>query len=237
MTGNTREEVLLDTFMTLSDTLVEDYDIVDLLQTLVETCETVFDITAAGILLADESGTLEVVASTSEAARLVEVMQLSAEAGPCIECFTTGRTVSVPDIRLAPDEWSRFRSGAVEQGFLSVYAIPLRLRDDVIGALNLLRAETGELNPTDVRAARALSNVATIGIMHERSLREKGIVQNQLQYALDSRVVIEQAKGVLSHVHHISTDQAFDLLRDYARKNQQKLAVTALRVVRLEITL
>jgi GAF domain-containing protein len=237
MTGNTREEMLLDTFMTLSDTLVEDYDIVDLLQTLVETCESAFDITAAGILLADDDGTLEVVASTSEAARLVEVMQLSAEAGPCIECFTTGHTISLPDIRLAPDEWSRFRAGAVEQGFLSVYAIPLRLRDDVIGALNLLRAEPGELNATDVRAAQALANVASIGIMHERSLRENGIVRDQLQYALDSRVVIEQAKGVLSHIHRISTDQAFDLLRDYARKNQQKLAVTALRVVRLEISL
>lgn len=235
MTANSREEQLFDTFATLSDTLVDDYDIVELLQTLVESCAAVFDITAAGLLLADSDGRLEVVASTSEASRLVEVMQLSAQAGPCIECFTTGRIVSVTDVSRVPEKWSRFRRSAAEQGFASVFAIPLRLRDDVIGALNLLRAETGELNTTDARAAQALANVATIGILHERSLRETSAVRDQLQYALNARVVIEQAKGVLAQAHGITMDAAFDLLRGYARTHHEKLATTAHRVVHLEI--
>lgn len=237
MTANNREEQLFNTFATLSDTLVDDYDIVELLQTLVESCAAVFDITAAGLLLADSEGRLEVVASTSEASRLVEVMQLSAEAGPCIECFITGQTVSVSDISQAPDEWARFRQSAAEQGFASVFAIPLRLRTEVIGALNLLREETGELNAVDARAARALANVATIGILHERSLRETSAVRDQLQYALDARVVIEQAKGVLSHTHGITTDAAFELLRSYSRTHHEKLAATALQIVHLEISI
>jgi transcriptional regulator with GAF, ATPase, and Fis domain len=237
MTTASREELLLDAFAVLSDTLVDDYDVVDLLQTLVERCANVFDISAAGILLADQDGRLEVVASTSESSRLVEVMQLSAQAGPCIECFRTGETVSLPDITQASERWERFRRSAAEQGFLSVFAIPLRLRNDVIGALNLFRKETGELNATDVRAARALANVATIGVLQERSIRETGIVRDQLQSALNARVVIEQAKGVLSHTHGVSTDAAFELLRSYARDNHEKLASIARKVVYLEISL
>jgi transcriptional regulator with GAF, ATPase, and Fis domain len=237
MTSTSREELLLDAFAVLSDTLVDDYDIVDLLQTLVERCATVFDVTAAGILLADSYGRLDVVASTSEASRLVEVMQLSAQAGPCIECFRTGETVSLPDIAQAPEAWHRFQRSATDQGFASVFAIPLRLRNDVIGALNLFRSETGELNSTDALAARALSNVATIGILQERSIRETGIVRDQLQVALNARVVIEQAKGVLAHTHGVSTDAAFEILRNYARANHEKLSAVARRVVYLEISL
>jgi GAF domain-containing protein len=237
MSNVNREELLLDAFAALSDTLVDDYDVVDLLQSLVERCAEVFDITAAGILLADRDGRLEVVASTSEASRLVEVMQLSAQAGPCIECFRTGETVSLPDIGEAPKAWDRFRVSASEQGFASVFATPMRLRDDVMGALNLFRSETGELNDRDARAARALANVATIGILQERSIRETGLVREQLQYALNARVVIEQAKGVLSHTHGVSTDVAFEILRSYARNSHEKLAAVARKVVHLEINI
>ncbi len=127
----------------LADTLVDDYDVVDLLQVLVDTCRDLLDTTAAGILLADARGELELVVSTSEASRLVEMMQLSAEAGPCIESFRSGKRVSVPDIADTGDEWRQFRGAALAQGFRSMDALPLRLRDATIGTLNLLRAAAG----------------------------------------------------------------------------------------------
>jgi transcriptional regulator with GAF, ATPase, and Fis domain len=232
-----REGQLVDAFATLADTLVADYDAVELLQTLVENCRDLLDITAAGILLADMNGDLDVVASTSEASRLVEVMQLGAQAGPCIDCFTSGNPVSLPDIREASEKWGRFRDGAAEQGFRSVYALPLRLRETTIGALNLLRAETGELNERDVRAAQALADVATIGILHARSLRESDAVREQLQFALNSRVVIEQAKGVLSQTQNVSTDDAFGMMRQYARNHGMLLSSVAEQLVLRTLTI
>jgi len=227
MIDSTREDRLIDTFATLADTLVADYDVVDLLQTLVERCADVFDIAAAGILLADADGELEVIASTSEASRLVEVMQLSARAGPCVESFTSGSVVSLPDVEDSPPEWQRFRDSAREQGFAAVFAIPLRLRETTIGALNLLSSAPGALPPQDVRAAQALADVATIGILQERTLRESMSVREQLTNALTSRVLIEQAKGVLAHSRGVSMEEAFTLLRTYARTNQLLLSRVA----------
>jgi GAF domain-containing protein len=227
MIDSTREDRLIDTFATLADTLVADYDVVDLLQTLVESCADLFDIAAAGILLADADGELEVIASTSEASRLVEVMQLSARAGPCVESFTTGSVVSLPNVEDSPPEWQRFRDSAREQGFAAVFAIPLRLRETTIGALNLLSSVPGALPSQDVRAAQALADVATIGILQERTLRESMSVREQLTNALTSRVLIEQAKGVLAHSRGISMEEAFTLLRTYARTNRLLLSRVA----------
>ena len=223
----TREVRLIETFATLADTLVAGFDVVDLLQTLVESCADLLDIAAAGILLADEGGELEVVASTSEASRLVEVMQLSARAGPCVECFETGTVVSLPDVEDSPPAWRRFRDSAREQGFAAVHAIPLRLRETTIGALNLLSTVPGPLRPQDVRAAQALADVATIGILQERTLRESNSVREQLSNALTSRVVIEQAKGVISHSRGVSMEESFVLLRNYARNNRVMLSQVA----------
>ncbi|MBG6239406.1 GAF domain-containing protein [Mycetocola sp. CAN_C7] len=231
MSEITREEQLVDAFATLADTLVDNYDAVELLQTLVDNCRDLLDVKAAGILLADPDGNLEVVASTSEASRLVEVMQLSAQAGPCVDCFTSGTTVSVPDISASPEKWTRFRVSAAEQGFASVLAVPMRLRDTTIGALNLLRAETGELNDRDARAAQALADVATIGILHARSLQESDAIRVQLQQALNSRIVIEQAKGVVAQTNGISTDDAFSLMRSHARDNGMLLSRVAEQLV------
>lgn len=231
MGGLTRERRLLETFASLADTLVDDYDVVDLLQMLVDTCAELFDSTAAAILLADEHGDLDVVASTSEASRLVELMQLSADAGPCIEAFETGRLVSLADIRDAPERWIRFRESASAAGFAAVDAIPLRLRTTVIGTLNLLRATSGGLDPHDEVVARAFADVATIGILHERSLRETAVLTEQLQGALNSRVLIEQAKGVVAHTQGVSVDASFQLMRDYARAHRIGISEVAARVV------
>jgi transcriptional regulator with GAF, ATPase, and Fis domain len=223
-----REARLLDALAVLADTLVADYDVIDLLQTLVDTCSALLDIEAAGLLLADpESGDLDLVASTSESTRIVEAMQLSVVAGPCIDAYRDSRIVSVPDIAALPDEFGAFRASALDEGFRSVYAIPMRLRSSTIGAVNLFRTETGELNDADRRAAQALTDVATIGILHERTARASDVLQRQLQQALDSRVVIEQAKGVLAHTHGITPDDAFVRLRAFARSERRSIAEVA----------
>jgi transcriptional regulator with GAF, ATPase, and Fis domain len=223
----TREEILLESFATLADSLVAGYDVVELLQKLVETCRDALDVTAAGLLLADEEGSLELVASTSEESRLVELMQVSADAGPCIECFHSGSAVTVPDLKNAPARWAAFRDAALEEGFAAVYAIPLRLRENRIGGLGLFRAEAGEMSDGDLRAAQALADVATIGILQERALRESDAVRQQLQLALNSRVLIEQAKGVLAFTHDLNMDEAFGMLRGYARQNRLPLVEVA----------
>ncbi|GAA1981612.1 GAF and ANTAR domain-containing protein [Microbacterium pumilum] len=237
MTETTRDARLLQTFAMLADTLVDDYDIVELLQSLVDACRDLLSTTAAGILLADGHGDLELVVSTSEASRLVEIMQLAAQAGPCIESYRTGRAVSVPSVVDAPAEWAAFRDSALGQGFASVDAIPLRLRDETIGTLNLLRSEPGTMTDLDATAARAFADVATIGILHERSLRESEVLSEQLQLALRTRVVIEQAKGVVAFTNNVPIDEAFDLIRAYARSHQMPLSDVAARLVRRELTL
>jgi len=237
VTAETREGRFLQTFATLADTLVVGYDVVDLLQTLVDSCRDLLGSTAAGILLADERGQLEVVASTSESSRLVEMMQLGAEAGPCIESYYTGQPVIVPDIERGPAEWARFRQSALEQGFTAVFAIPLRLRETTIGSLNLFQSSAGAMADDDLTAARALADVATIGILHERSLRESAIVHQQLQNALNSRILIEQAKGVIAHRNSVSVDEAFALLRSHARSNRRGIAEVAADVVNRRLTI
>ncbi|ROS58036.1 GAF domain-containing protein [Frigoribacterium sp. PhB160] len=237
MSDSTREGQLVEVFTSLADTLVADYDVVDLLQTLVDACADLFDVTAAGIILPDRDSAFEVVVSTSEASHLIEVMQLDAEQGPCMECFRTGAVVAVPDIEADADRWDDFGRVAVEQGFRAVVALPLRLRDRVIGTLNLFRDVVGDLNPRDVRAAQALADVATIGVIHERTYRETTVVQQQLQHALDSRVVIEQAKGVLSEVKRISTDDAFAVMRRWSRDHNRSLSQVAREVVARELHL
>jgi transcriptional regulator with GAF, ATPase, and Fis domain len=232
-----REVELLSTFAILADTLVTDYDIVDLLQTLVDRCQVLLDTTAAGILLADGDGDLELIVSTSEASRLVETMQISAAAGPCIESYTSGLPVTLADIAEAPPEWSLFRDRALELGFHSVHAIPLKLRETTIGTLNLLREAEGLLPEHDLIAAQALADVATIGIIQERTLRESDAVRRQLQHALNSRVVIEQAKGVVAHQRSIDPERAFDLMRDYARSRRLSISHVARALVERTLTI
>jgi GAF domain-containing protein len=226
-----RETRLVRTFATLADSLTADFDVVDLLQTLVDTCIDVFDVQAAGILLADQGGHLELISSTSEATTLVEMMQLAAEQGPCIACFRSGAAVSLPQIADAPPEWSQFRDSAIEQGFAAVDALPMRLRDQTLGTLNLLRTTPGSAPEDDLLAAQGFADVATIGILNQRYLRESAVVATQLQRALQSRVLIEQAKGVISHTHDVAIDVAFSLIRQYARSHGLTLSVTAARIV------
>jgi len=226
-----RETEMLQTFARLADTLVDDFDVLDLMQTLVEACTDLLPVTAAGILLLADDGQLELAASTSEANRIVESMQLSAEAGPCIESFSTGRIVSVPSIAEVPVAWSAFHDSALAQGFTTAHAIPMRLRQTTIGTLNLMNVASEPLGAEAIMAGKALADVATIGILQERALRENGALSAQLQTALDSRVVIEQAKGVVAQTHDVTIERAFEIIRSYARQHRSSLGDVARAVV------
>jgi len=236
MTTDEREMHIVEAFATLADTLVDGYDVVELLQTLVETCTEVLDVDAAGIMLANDDQELEVVASTSETSRLIEVLQLDAEAGPCMTSFATGRAVACPDIAEAPPEWHAFRAGALDLGIRSVHAVPLRLRTTVIGTLNLFGVAVGGLAEAHLRIARALADVATIGILHERTLREQEFVRSQLQRTIGSREVIEQAKGVVSHLRGVSIEDAFGVIRTYAIDHHEPLSEVARAIVERRLT-
>jgi len=231
MSEDSREARLARTFVLLADSLTSDFDLVDVLQILVDACADLLDTEAAGLMLADGNGRLQLMVSTSEAADLVEVAQLGARAGPCFESFATGRPVTVADIRDTEGEWPEFRAAALERGFLSVHATPMRLRDQVIGSMNLFGKEARPLAEPDIAVAQALTDVATIGILQERSARESRIVREQLQLALESRIVIEQAKGVLAQQHAVSMEEAFRTLRSYARSTSQPLRAVATSVV------
>ncbi len=226
-----REERLGRAFVTLADTLTSDYDLVELLQLLVETCTELLDTTAGGLLLADQQGNLQLLASTSEDADLVEVVQISAQEGPCFDCYSTGRPVTVGDVNALRDRWPAFAEAATQRGFASVHATPMRLRDQVIGTMNLLDTRAEALGAADIAVAQALTDVATIGILQARLLRESHVVSEQLQVALSTRVVIEQAKGVLSAVADLSVDESFQTMRAYARLTNTPLRTVATGVV------
>lgn len=222
-----RETQISAAFVAVADTLTTDFDIVDLLHTLIVQCTEILDTDAGGLMLVDSHGHLQLMTSTSEAADLVEIMQLSADSGPCIQCFATGKSVSVDDINLTGETWPEFQKAALQNGFVSVHAIPMKLRGQVIGTMNLFSARPGALTERDAAVAQALADVATIGILQDRMLRESTIVAEQLHRALDSRILVEQAKGMIAHTVGIKIDDAFELLRTYARSNNLTIRAVA----------
>lgn len=226
-----RERALVDAFVLLSDTLVDDYDVVDLLDRLVKAAVDLLQVTAAGLLLDDQRGNLTVMASSSEETRLLEVFQLQNSQGPCLDCVATSTVVTSADLEAEAHRWPLFVPAALAAGFGSVHAVPLRLRDSTIGALNLFTQARRSLAPADARLAQALADVATIGILQQRSAHRSSVLAEQLQTALNSRVVIEQAKGVLAERRAIGMEHAFALLRQHARDRNLKLSVLAERVV------
>jgi len=220
-------QLLSDTFVDLADTLVADFDVIDFLHLLTDRSVALLGASAAGVVLADPRGQLRVAAASSEAAGLIELFQIQNDQGPCLDCFRTGRPVTATDLAGPGQLWPRFAAAATQSGFRTVEALPMRLRDQVIGALNLFRADPGPFDPAELRVGQALADVATIGLLHERNVRRSDTVAEQLQGALNSRVVIEQAKGKLAERLGMDMDQAFALLRDYARNSNQRLTDVA----------
>jgi GAF domain-containing protein len=219
MDGN----LLSATFVELTDTMVDDFDIIDFLHVLTSRSVELLDVSAAGLLLADPRGELRVVAASSEATRLLELFQLQSDQGPCLDCFRSGQPVGATDLS-ADQRWPEFAAAAGQAGFSAVQALPMRLRDQVIGALNLFRGTPGDFDADAVHVGQALADVATISLLHDRSMRQSDTLNEQLQTALNSRVVMEQAKGKLAERLGIDVDTAFTLLREQALNRNQRLS-------------
>lgn len=226
-----RESLLAQTLVELADSLVDDFDVVELLTLLTDRSVEVLDVAAAGILLVSTEGELGVMASSNEATRVLELFELQCEEGPCLDCYRTGSPIVAADLTTAHSRWPRFAVESLRAGFRSVTAFPMRLRGTTIGALNLFGHEAGSLDETDGRAAQAFADVATIAILQNRALMAAQVVNNELQHALQSRVVIEQAKGVLAATTGASVADGFELLRRYARRHNARLADVAADVV------
>ena len=224
-------ELLSDTFVGLADTMVADFDVMDFLHMLTDRSTRLLSVSAAGVMLADPRGQLRVAAASSEEARLIELFQVQDDQGPCLDCFRTGQPVTVAGLAGPGQRWPRFSAAAMRAGFATVHALPMRLRDQVIGALNLFSAGAAALGPAELRIGQALADVATIGLLQERNVRRAETLAEQLQAALNSRVVIEQAKGRLAERLGLGMDQAFTLLREQARTTNQRLTDVARYVV------
>jgi transcriptional regulator with GAF, ATPase, and Fis domain len=234
-TALTRERRLVETFVELADTLVEDFDVVDFFASLTERVVQLDIASEAGILLVDEAGDLQYVASSHERTHLLELFQVQSQEGPCQDCFTTGEPVGVGDLVEAADRWPQFAPRAVSAGFRSVQAVPLRLRGAVLGAFNLFLTEPGGIDADTEAVVQAMADVATIGLLQQRELDRAHAVEGQLQRALQTRIGIEQAKGIISEQMGIPMDAAFNLLRSHARRHNAKLHDVARDVVRGEL--
>lgn len=226
-----REQSVIDTFVTLADTLAGDYDIIDFLHALVERCEEVLVVDAGGVMLDDGDGALRLVSATSDKMERYEQTELRHGEGPCIDAYRTVDQVVAHDLNLARDRWPRVADVALSLGMQSVYAFPLRLRDDCIGALNLYREKVGPFDEEDVRLAQAFADVAAIGILQARAVSNAEARAQHLQHALTSRITIEQAKGVVMANTGLNSQQAFDMLRAHSRKNRVKLNEVARGVI------
>ena len=223
--------------MSLADADAPGADAVEALHQLALTASGIDGVDEAGIMLVDDRGSLEVMATSSPRADMLEVLQLAEGQGPCVDCYRAGEIVRVDDLAATGDRWPVFQRSAKVLGIRSVLAVPLRLRGQTIGAMNLFSADVAAVSDHDVALAQALADVATIGILQSRAAGKNEELQNQLKSALESRVLIEQAKGVISGAHEITVEQAFHRLRDHARSNNMRLLEAARLVVSRELVL
>jgi GAF domain-containing protein len=229
------EALLAERLVSLADTLVEDYDVVELLSRLVSSCVELLGVSAAGLLLVDRRGTLHPMAFSNEEAKFLELFQLQNDEGPCLDAVRSGAPVSATDLTQAITRWPRFAPAALEHGFHSVQAVPMRLHGTCIGGLNLFAADQPPLSEADHRVAQAMADMATIGILQQRSRDQATLLAEQLQGALDSRIVIEQAKGVLAGRADVDPNEAFHALRDFARTTNQRLSAVAASLVQRQL--
>ncbi|HWL43317.1 MAG TPA: GAF and ANTAR domain-containing protein [Ilumatobacter sp.] len=222
-----REAKLAKALVELADTLVADFDVVEMLSRLTDHCVEVLDVDAAGIMLADPDGSLRALASSSETMRLLELFEIQSQEGPCLDCYRTGQTVINRDLTTSDDRWPRFAAEARAAGFGSVHALPMRLRGAVIGALNLFHIAPGRMTQADVDAGQALADIATIAILQHRAAHEAQLLNEQLDNALNTRVVIEQAKGMIAEHEGLDLEASFLRLRNHARSHNLRLADVA----------
>ena len=230
-----REHAVTQAFVSLTNSLVDGFDVVELLSGLTADCARLLDVASAGLLLADARGTLHVVAASSERTRNLELFQLQRDEGPCLDCYRRAEPVTAADLRAEAGRWPQFVAAATGLGFLSVHALPMRLRDSVLGALGLFGTRTGTLVEADLDLAQALAHVASVALVADKAAADRAAVNEQLQTALRSRVVIEQAKGLIAQLGDLDMEQAFDVLRRYSRDHNERLSEVARKLVAREI--
>jgi len=226
-----RESSIIDAFVHLSDTLVDDYDVIEFLHFLTECCIDLVPVDEAAVMLAAPSGNMQAVASSSERSRLLELFELQNRDGPCLDAYRSGTVVRSAELSSERERWPTFAGRAINDGFRAVHSIPLKLRNEIIGALNLLRSDPGLLGDSDAKLVQALSDIATIGVLQERHVSRSATLASGLQIALTSRIRIEQAKGIVSERSNLSVDEAFELLRSFARRHSLRLSDVATGVV------
>lgn len=229
--SDSREREVTRAFVDLASSLVSGYDVVDLLNELTADCAHLLGIASAGLLLADERRVLHVVAASSERTRQLELFQVQRADGPCRDCYLDGAPVSAPDLRDEVGRWPQFAPAALKAGFASVHALPMRLHDQILGALGLFGTSSGALNSDDLSLGQALADVASVAIVQDKEKSDQRSVNEQLQTALQSRIVLEQAKGVLAQTGSLQMDDAFAALRRYARDHNLRLTAVAEAVV------
>ncbi|WP_212846653.1 ATP-binding protein [Actinoplanes ianthinogenes] len=217
-------------FVDLSDTLVAEFDIVDFLHVLATRCVDLLSVQAAGIMIGDQRGALRLMASSSEQARLLELFEVEMSEGPCVDCYRLGAGVADPDLANPDPRWPRFAARARQAGFRAAHAVPVRLRDENIGVLNLFSTDPGLLDPVDAQTARALANITTLGLLQHRDVEYRQVLAEQVQHAMNSRVVLEQAKGVLAEYLGLDMATAFAELRRLAARVGQRLSDVAAAV-------
>jgi GAF domain-containing protein len=222
-----REETLIRSLVDMADTLVDDYDIIDLLTSLTDRCVSLLDASAAGVMLAAPGGDLRLVASSSEAMRIVEVFELQTQEGPCLDAYRSGERVEHENMQAGAGRWPRFATAALGAGFRSAFALPLRLRERTIGALNLFQVDDTPMHERDVVVAQAFADLATISVLQHRAAIESQRLNEQLSQALTSRIVIEQAKGVIAERAGLDLAETFTRLRQYARNHNLRLTDVA----------
>jgi transcriptional regulator with GAF, ATPase, and Fis domain len=226
-----RQGQITTAFVSIASSMADGADVVDLLSGLTSDCARLLDISSAGLLLADSHGVLNVLAASSERTRDLEIFQLQRDEGPCLDCFRTGAPVSVSDLSSEMERWPQFAPAAMAAGFAAVHALPMRLRGTTLGALNLFNDEPGKLTTGDLDLAQALAHVASIALVADKAASDKETINQQLRTALTSRIAIEQAKGVLAQLGGLDMDQAFAVLRRYARDHNARLSDVAQQVV------
>jgi GAF domain-containing protein len=227
MTDMTRESDVVQSLVEIADTLVDDFDIIDMLTSVADKCVRLLGVSAAGVMLASPAGSLGLVASSSEAMRLLELFELQAQEGPCLDAFLTGEPVEQADLQAGCGRWPSFSAAALEVGFKSALALPLRLREATVGALNLFSVNRAPMAEADAIVARAIADLAALGVVQHRASAEAERLTEQLSAALSSRIVIEQAKGVISERAGVSLSEAFARLRAYARDGNHRLTDVA----------
>lgn len=232
--SNERQALTAITFVEIVDTLVGDFDVIDVMTALTSRVVELLDVSAAGILLADTDGYLRVIGASNEQVNLLELFQIQNDQGPCLDSYTTGTVVA--NARLDLDSpWPQFAAASVRAGLPSVCAVPLRLHERSLGCLNMFRSEPSPLTDSEISLAQALADVASIAIVQDLATRRASVREGELQHALDSRVIIEQAKGMIAATAAVDMNEAFRRLRLFARGNNRGLTDVAKDLVEAKL--